>query len=164
MPTKGSINPAIRDVTGKIIPWKKRNREAANASTRARRALTPEKVRAENRSYRENNPFAVAVIVARNRAKQLGVESTLTREEWESVVKERGSICHVCGSPTSYEIGSPDTLSLDHLLPMSRGGNNSKENVAPAHRRCNQNRTNMTLDEFDGWLKKVIKYRSLYES
>jgi 5-methylcytosine-specific restriction endonuclease McrA len=103
------------------------------------------------------------VIVARNRAKQLGVESTLTREEWENVVKERCGICHVCGSPISYEIGSPDTLSLDHLLPMSRGGSNNKENVAPAHRRCNQNRTNMTLDEFYEWLKKVIRYRSLYE-
>jgi 5-methylcytosine-specific restriction endonuclease McrA len=43
---------------------------------------------------------------------------------------------------------------------MSRGGTNVKENVAPAHRRCNQNKTDMTLTEFEVWLEKVLKFRS----
>lgn len=161
MPIKGQINSAIRDESGNIIPWKKRNREAANAVTRARRSLDPEKIRKENRSYRERNPFAVAVIVARNRAKQLGVTSTLTREEWAEVVKAHDFVCHVCGEKISLQLGSSETLSLDHIIPMSRGGNNSKENVAPAHRRCNQNRTDMTVHEFDLWLKRVVRFRGL---
>jgi 5-methylcytosine-specific restriction endonuclease McrA len=159
MPRKGQINPAIRDESGKIISWKKRNQEESNASERNRRAKHPERIRNQNRIYRENNPFAVAVIVARNRAKQLGVISTLTREEWADVVKAHDFICHVCGEKVSLQLGSPETLSLDHVIPMSRGGSNSKENVAPAHRRCNQNRTNMTLEEFDLWLKRVARFR-----
>ena len=38
MPAKGSIDITIRDKNGKIIPWKKRNREAANLAARKRRA------------------------------------------------------------------------------------------------------------------------------
>lgn len=161
MPAKGQINSDIRDEFGNIISWKKRNREAANAATRTLRALQPEKIRRQNRRYRERNPFTVAVIAARNRAKQLGVTSTLTREEWADVVKQHDFICHVCGEKVSLQLGLSETLSLDHIIPMSRGGNNSKSNVAPAHRRCNQNRTNMTVEEFDSWLKRVIRFRGL---
>jgi 5-methylcytosine-specific restriction enzyme A len=160
MPAKGQVNPEIRDVSGKVIPWKKRNREAANTTERNRSAKNRDKVRAENRKYRDNNPFAVAVIVARIRAKELGVESTLTREEWANVVQQADFICHVCGDKVTLERCLPETLSLDHLIPMSRGGGNVKENVAPSHRRCNQNRTNMTLEEFDAWLLKVSRFRS----
>ena len=53
-----------------------------------------------------------------------------------------------------------EKLSLDHILPMSRGGENVKENVAPSHRRCNQNRTDMTISEFDNWIKDVLEFRS----
>jgi 5-methylcytosine-specific restriction endonuclease McrA len=160
LPTKGQINPAIRGQDGKIIPWKKRNKVQANATERLRRANNPEMVRRQNKAYRENNPFAVAVIVARRRAKELGVDSTLTREEWEYVVKQTGFICHVCGDVVSLEIGSQETLSLDHIVPMSRGGANVKENVAPAHRRCNQSRLNMMLAEFYDLVDKIRKYRN----
>jgi 5-methylcytosine-specific restriction endonuclease McrA len=156
---KGQINPAIRDGSGNIIPWRVRNRDAANAATRNLRANQPEKIRKQNRKWRENNPFAVAVIVARKRARDLGVDSTLTRQEWEFVVRSHEFICHICGDKVSLELCRPETLSLDHLVPMSRGGANAKTNVAPAHRRCNQNRTNMTLGEFDSWLEKVSQFR-----
>lgn len=144
----------------KISPWKKRNRDAANASTRARRARDPEKIRKQNRQHREKNPYNIAVIVARNRASKFGVKSTLTQNEWKGVVQSHDFLCHICGREVSLEIGSPEKLSLDHILPMSRGGENVKENVAPSHRRCNQNRTDMTISEFDNWIKDVLEFRS----
>jgi 5-methylcytosine-specific restriction endonuclease McrA len=161
MPAKGQVNPAIRDEFGNIIPWKKRNREAANATTRALRASKPEEMRAQNRKYREGNPYGTAVRVAECRAKILGVKSTLTRQEWEEVVREANFKCHVCGKKVSLEISSPLRLSLDHIEPMSRGGDNVKSNVAPAHRICNQSRNSMTLEEFDDWLTSVVNYRGL---
>jgi 5-methylcytosine-specific restriction endonuclease McrA len=161
MPAKGQINSAIRDESGKVIPWKKRNRETNNATTRALRATQPEKIRAQNRKHRETRPYSSAVAVANARAKMLGVISTLTREEWEEVVRVANFKCHICGRKVSLEIGSPQRLSLDHIEPMSRGGNNVKNNVAPAHRVCNQSRNNMTLREFDDWLTVVGKHRGL---
>lgn len=161
MPAKGQINSAIRDESGKLIPWKKRNREAANAATRALRATKPEEVRAQNRRYREGNPYNTATRVAKARAEKLGVKSTLTSKEWEDVVRCANFKCHICGKKVSLEISSPLRISLDHIEPMSRGGDNVKDNVAPAHRVCNQSRNNMTLEEFDDWLTAVVKYRGL---
>jgi 5-methylcytosine-specific restriction endonuclease McrA len=155
MPAKSQINKAIRDEFGNIIPWKKRNRAVSNATERARRARNPEKVRSENRKYRENNPFNVAVIVARRRAKLLGVESALTVAEWEQIVHESGFQCHLCKEPIIVKLDDPLTLSLDHIIPMSVGGPNTKENVAPAHRRCNQARLDMSVEEFLIWIRKV---------
>lgn len=160
MPAKGQFNPLLRDKNGVFIPWKKRHRSAANAATRRRRALNPEKARAESKKYREQqNPFSAAVAVARRRARILGVLSTLTTDEWEEVVKAYNFSCHLCGHKVVLELYSPDRLSLDHIVPMSRGGVNSQDNVAPAHRRCNQSRSDMTLDEFDLWLRKISDYR-----
>jgi 5-methylcytosine-specific restriction endonuclease McrA len=159
MPVKGQTNPDIRDESGTLIPWKKRNRDAANATTRALRATKPEEMRAQNRKYREGNPYGIAVRVAEDRARILGVESTLTRDEWEDAVRAANFKCHICGKKTSLEISSPLRLSLDHIEPMSRGGDNTKDNVAPAHRVCNQSRNNMTLEEFDDWIESVIVHR-----
>jgi hypothetical protein len=164
MPVKGQINPAIRDTAGKIIPWRKRteeNRLRNNALVRAKRAKNPEKAKADNRRWRERtNPYSVAVQKAHLRAKELGVESTLTTEEWKKVVEERNFCCHLCEEKTVLDLKSPWRLSLDHILPMARGGKNTAENVLPAHRRCNQSRLDMTMVEFDEWL--VLIYGKRY--
>ena len=147
----------------KTDPWDKRsesNRLQANARARVRRAKSPEKERAQNRRWRQSNPFVVSMTAARNRSRDLGVDSTLTAEEWKGVVQTANFICHICGNEVCFEIGSPNRLSLDHILPLSRGGTNVKENVAPAHNRCNKARSDMTMSEFDVWLSKVSEFRS----
>jgi 5-methylcytosine-specific restriction endonuclease McrA len=147
----------------KTDPWKNRNdenRERSNAAHRIKRASNPEKSREEHYRWRERNPFSTAMRVAKQRAALLGVVSDLTTKQWREVVEEHNYTCHICGDPVSMKIGIPERLSLDHVIPMSRGGGNTRNNVAPAHRRCNQNRTNMLLDEFDTWLEKVFKFRS----
>lgn len=53
---------------------------------------------------------------------------------------EHGRVCHLCGMPGA------DTI--DHLIPRSRGGDNSLDNLRPAHKRCNSSRGAMALDEW----------------
>lgn len=47
-------------------------------------------------------------------------------------------ICHICGEPGA------DTV--DHLVPVSMGGTNELENLAPAHAYCNSSRGNKDVD------------------
>jgi hypothetical protein len=163
MPAKGQINPAIRDESGSIIPWRKRNetnRLRNNASVRAQRARNPEKAKDDSRRWRGSmNPFSVAVGKAKTRAEELGVLSTLTTEEWKHVVEKEEFLCHLCGRKIILDLKSPWRLSLDHVLPMARGGSNTVDNVLPAHRRCNQSRLDMTVTEFDEWLKMIFEFR-----
>ena len=52
------------------------------------------------------------------------------------VAAEYGNECWLCGQPID---GLP---SADHVIPRSRGGDDSIENLRPAHLRCNMARGN----------------------
>lgn len=62
-------------------------------------------------------------------------------------VRAMGLPCHICGKPIDYDLppGDPMAYELDELVPVSRGGDPlDPDNVAPAHRICNQKRGNRT--------------------
>lgn len=50
--------------------------------------------------------------------------------------------CHLCGrSVNRLKSGNlPTGPTIDHLIPISQGGADTRENVALAHRRCNTRR------------------------
>lgn len=55
--------------------------------------------------------------------------------------------CWLCGHNIGYELDArhPLSFTLDHLVPLSRGGNLlDRTNARPAHRRCNSSRGNRT--------------------
>ncbi|QFG13053.1 HNH endonuclease [Gordonia phage Schiebs] len=51
-----------------------------------------------------------------------------------------GDVCHLCGRPGA--------TTADHLVPRSRGGDDSLGNLRPAHGPCNSARQDMTLAEW----------------
>ena len=55
----------------------------------------------------------------------------LRRTRWWQNRLARG-ICHYCG-----ETFPPDELTMDHLVPVARGGKSTPGNVVPACRGCN---------------------------
>lgn len=47
-------------------------------------------------------------------------------------------------------------FSREHVQPKSKGGNNKrKANVLPCCVKCNQQKGNMTLDQYEKWLKEI---------
>ena len=47
-----------------------------------------------------------------------------------------GERCHICGERVVLGIDA----TLDHLVPLSKGGNHTADNVRLAHRSCNSRR------------------------
>lgn len=47
--------------------------------------------------------------------------------------------CNICGGPIPQDAVYPDPLSaqLDHVIPLSLGGDHSYDNAAASHMRCN---------------------------
>jgi 5-methylcytosine-specific restriction endonuclease McrA len=47
--------------------------------------------------------------------------------------------CHVCGEPIDMDAPArtPRSATIDHVVPLSKGGAHSMENVRPAHFLCN---------------------------
>lgn len=63
------------------------------------------------------------------RARQYGVRGVLTLVEWVMRCAEFGNRCAECGEPET---------TIDHIVPMERGGVNSIENIQPLCRACNR--------------------------
>lgn len=60
------------------------------------------------------------------------------------LIELRGNRCHICGKIINLQLSGlhPMGLTIDHLLPVSRGGTNEISNLHVAHRRCNVARGN----------------------
>lgn len=57
-----------------------------------------------------------------------------------NAVYERDSwVCQICGEPTSrtYDHSDPKSPTLDHIIPRSKGGSDSIDNLRLAHALCN---------------------------
>lgn len=70
-------------------------------------------------------------------------DNDLTPLEWSEIRAAWGG-CAYCGAT-----GSP--LQKDCVLPLSRGGRYTVENIVPACRSCNASKSN---DEVTGWLRR----------
>lgn len=48
--------------------------------------------------------------------------------------------CHLCGQPINYDAGhlAPDSYTVDHVMPLAKGGTDTLDNKAAAHRACNR--------------------------
>lgn len=65
----------------------------------------------------------------------------------QDVIDKWGSDCHWCGGPIdlslSRKIGDPGwslSLHLDHVMPISKGGDDTLANVKPTHAICNMSK------------------------
>ncbi|MDY0267919.1 HNH endonuclease [Trichloromonas sp.] len=58
-----------------------------------------------------------------------------------------GGICHYCGMKVA-----PKDLTLDHLVPVSRGGKSTKSNCVPACKSCNNQKKNLLPMEWEKYL------------
>lgn len=58
------------------------------------------------------------------------------------VVQTYGGVCHLCRKPIDLAARFPDprSLSIDHVVPRAAGGDESLENLRPAHLHCNTSR------------------------
>lgn len=67
------------------------------------------------------------------RAKKRGVRVALTLEEWQEVY--HGTHCHWCG----LELHRSFT-NIDHIVPLSEGGEHTRSNLVAACANCNMRR------------------------
>lgn len=79
-------------------------------------------------------------------ARSLG---THTAQEWRAKVQAHGGRCHYCGRTWGTR------LHKDHMMPISRGGSDSIDNLAPACSACNLSKGAMTAAEFRDWATLV---------
>ncbi|MEU3613516.1 HNH endonuclease [Streptomyces sp. NPDC006872] len=93
--------------------------------------------REKNGHWRQLYPAAAAAIDARRRmlVQAATVESFMPRQVYE----RDGWLCQLCRLPIDSTIAWPDpqSPSIDHVVPLAKGGEHSMTNVQAAHVGCN---------------------------
>lgn len=75
-------------------------------------------------------------------AKERAKARELRRTNWWRAQIQKG-VCHYCGGKFS-----PSELTMDHIVPLSRGGHSTKGNIVPCCKACNNNKKyTMPVDE-----------------
>lgn len=113
------------------VTWNSKNRVHKNQLSRSWKKANPEKVKSMRRKS-----------ALRRRANKFNAfREPYTEAE---ILELYGTDCHICGEPIDmmaprqsglpgWELG----LHMEHVIPLSKGGSDTKENVKPAHGQCN---------------------------
>ena len=59
------------------------------------------------------------------------------------IYEKDGHKCHYCGNP--------EHLTIDHRLPISRGGSDDDDNLVACCKSCNSSKGTKSYDEFIAW-------------
>lgn len=134
-----------------------------SAEMKRYRARYPDKKRADNAAWRAANPdyktitAAIRVSVynatywlrhpglrqslkAAYRARHRNSIGSFTSQEWRDKCALLGNVCIYCGEAKP--------LTVDHNVPLSRGGTNSIDNILPSCASCNSRKRDKTAREF----------------
>ena len=94
------------------------------------------------------DPFIVSVTekeIKREREKARALRKT----RWWKQRLARGT-CYYCGHRFS-----PDELTMDHIIPIIRGGKSTKNNLATACKDCNNKKKHMLPMEWEEYLTNL---------
>jgi hypothetical protein len=121
-------NPEKRHAIWKRY-WENGGREKQAAWNEANR----EAVRASQDKHRRANLSKFVDKENRRRVRMLGGE--FEHVDRLTVYERDGGICHICGKRVSVK-----SFTLDHLIPVARGGPHVATNLRVAHKVCNSRR------------------------
>lgn len=115
-----------------MLAWQRRNREYLRAYQRQYYAQNPERARFFSKSSSHARRLAKA-----------GTPNRLTKQQWLGILDYFNYRCAYCLQPLDGQ-----TPVLEHLIPLSRGGQHDPLNVVPSCQPCNNSKFNRTPIEF----------------
>lgn len=79
----------------------------------------------------------------------------------QAVMSKTDGHCWYCGmelviydATKGMKINLPNELTLDHILPRTRGGSHHVSNLLPCCRSCNSTKSDMTVEEYRRYLAR----------
>lgn len=104
-----------------------------------------EKRQEDMRAYQKANPEVYSAAQHRRRAKKKENGGTLTAEQIKKI-QANAKDCFWCGTDCAQD------FHLDHIVPVSKGGRNSRCNIAVSCPTCNLQKGAKDLSE---WLREI---------
>ena len=141
--------------------WRKLNPEKAKAAIKKYQDKHKEALKAYRIKWeKENHDYKLArareyaaehleqrrIYEHNRRARIKGNDGELTPDIANVLFDEQGGLCYLCGKLLYGRFD--DTVSIEHKIPVSRGGANDVSNIGLAHRSCNSSKYTKTPEEY----------------
>jgi 5-methylcytosine-specific restriction endonuclease McrA len=148
-PDKVAVNRQRQKESGKdrerATKFRRENPELFRERLRETYWRDPEKQRAAARQWAKDNPEKARALNARNnRRRKAAIRGATDLDPINAIeiFNRDGWVCGLCGKPIDKRHKFPDRLSatLDHIIPISRGGQHVPDNVQAAHYSCNSSK------------------------
>ncbi len=75
----------------------------------------------------------------------------MRQSQWWKRRCDKG-VCYWCEAPVK-----PTELTMDHVVPLARGGKSTKGNVVPCCKACNTKKKQLLPMEWDAYIEGVKK-------
>jgi 5-methylcytosine-specific restriction endonuclease McrA len=123
----------------RLVRYKKKAKELRDALYRSR-ANNPERFQASMQRYRTSELGRATRRMLENKRRATKQKSvcTLTGSEWIKILARYNQSCAYCNR-------TDRKLTQDHVIPISKGGHHTKENVVPACLSCNSRKWNKII-------------------
>jgi len=107
-----------------------------------------------NKDHFSNMPFEVNTVDEKDIRREKEKARHLRRTHWWYKKIQKG-ICHYC----HCQVGQKQ-LTMDHVVPLSRGGKSKKGNIVPACKECNNKKKYLLPIEWEEYLESLSKQDS----
>ena len=121
------------------------NKEKVRATRKLWQKNNLDKYREYNRRSYQKDPSKAIIKSRRRKIKMIG--NGYAPYTLEQILEEYGCVCYLCEQPIDLTLprkigveGWEHGLHLDHVTPVSKGGQDTLDNVAPTHAICNLNK------------------------
>lgn len=121
--------------------WRAKNVERNRAYCKQWKEENPEARKIHDKQYKETHPEKKKVDRHARRTREKNAEGSFTLEEWEQLKMQFGYKCAYCGKTKE--------LTVDHKIPLARGGTNYISNIQPLCMLCNQKKGTSILASGD---------------
>lgn len=127
--------------------WLKDNDKKIKIWRKEYNKINKEKIALSRKLSRIKNRDKILLRNAKRRALKKGAEGSHTLKEWETLKAQYNYTCPCCKNKEPFENQKYKNLTIDHIIPLIKGGSHNIENIQPLCQSCNSSKNS-----------KIIKY------
>jgi len=116
------------------------HREQLNAAAKRRYQNDPERAKAEVSAWQASHPELVRFYTSQRRAREKGTLQPGEQVSMRLIYQRDHGLCYICGKPVDRR-----ETSIDHVVALESGGQNTVENMRLAHQKCNKEKRTKAL-------------------